>query len=80
MGGSGGMGGDIKVTVTIEGGQITEIAYEANETPGIGEAALPELVQQAIASGGAVDGVSGSTMTTGAFRAAVADALSKAMG
>ena len=77
--GSGGMGGDIKVTVTIEGGQITDIAYEANETPGIGEAALPELVQQAIASGGAVDGVSGATMTTGAFRAAVADALSKAM-
>ena len=77
--GSGGMGGDIKVTVTIEGGKITDIAYEANETPGIGDAALPELVQQAIASGGAVDGVSGASMTTAAFSAAVADALSKAM-
>ena len=73
------MVGDIKVTVTIEGGKITDIAYEANETPGIGDAALPELVQQAIASGGAVDGVSGASMTTAAFSAAVADALSKAM-
>ena len=76
--GHGGMGGDIKVKVTITDGQISAITYEANETPGIGEAALPMLVDQAIAGSGAIDGVSGATMTSGAFQAAVADALSKA--
>ena len=77
--GKGGMGGDIKVLVKIEGGQITSITYEANETPEIGGMALPKLVEQAIANSGAVDGVSGASLTTAAFQAAVADALSKAV-
>ena len=64
--------------VTVTDGQISAITYEENETPGIGEAALPLLVDQAIAGSGVIDGVSGATMTSGAFQAAVADALSKA--
>ena len=77
--GGGGMGGDIKVKVTIEGGKITAITYEDAETPSIGGMVLPDLVKQAIANEGAVDSVSGATMTSGAFAAAVSDALSKAM-
>ena len=77
--GGGGMGGDIKVKVTIEGGKITAITYEDAETPAIGGVALPDLVNQAIANDGAVDSISGATMTSSAFAAAVSDALSKAM-
>ena len=77
--GGGGMGGDIKVKVTIEGGKITAITYEDAETPSIGGMVLPDLVKQAIANEGAVDSVSGATMTSQAFAAAVSDALSKAM-
>ena len=73
------MGGDIKVKVTIEGGKITAITYEDAETPAIGGVALPDLVNQAIANDGAVDSISGATMTSSAFAAAVSDALSKAM-
>lgn len=76
--GEGGMGGNITVEVTVQDGKIASITYKDNETPEIGGAALPELVEQAIASGGPVDGVSGATMTSTAFQAAVADALSKA--
>ena len=76
--GAGGMGGNIKVKVTITDGKISAITYEANETPEIGGQALPQLVEQAIAGGGVIDGVSGASMTSAAFQAAVADALSKA--
>ena len=76
--GAGGMGGNIKVKVTITDGKISAITYEANETPEIGGQALPKLVEQAIAGGGVIDGVSGASMTSAAFQAAVADALSKA--
>ncbi len=76
--GSGGMGGNITVEVTVTDGKVSAITYKDNETPDIGGKALPELVEQAIANNGAVDGVSGATMTTSAFQAAVADALSKA--
>jgi uncharacterized protein with FMN-binding domain len=76
--GEGGMGGNITVEVTVEDGKVTAITYNDNETPSIGGEALPQLVEQAIAANGAVDGVSGATLTTTAFQAAVADALSKA--
>ena len=76
--GGGGIGGDVKVKVTIAGGKITAITYEDNETPAIGGAALPGLVDAAIAAGGTVDSVSGATMTSTAFNAALTDALSKA--
>ena len=76
--GSGGMGGNVSVTVTIEGGKIVSVEYKDNETAEIGGMALPTLVQQAIANNGVIDGVAGASMTSGAFRAAIADALSKA--
>ena len=67
-----------KVTVTIEGGKIVAVTYVDNETAEIGGVALPSLVQQAIDNNGVIDGVAGASMTSGAFRAAIADALSKA--
>ena len=76
--GSGGMGGDVKVTVTIENGQITGIECENNETPEIGGQAIPTMIEQAIANNGAFDAVSGATMSSTAFAAAMADALAKA--
>ena len=77
--GSGGMGGDITVEVTIKDGAIAGITYKDNETPSIGGEALPKLVEQAIASNaGAVDAVSQATMTSNAFLAALSDALSQA--
>lgn len=76
--GEGGMGGSVTVEVTVQDGKVASITYKDNETPEIGGAALPELVEQAIASNGFVDGVSGATMTSTAFQAAVADALAKA--
>lgn len=76
--GSGGMEGDVSVEVTIENGKIKGITYTDNETPEVGGKALPKLVDQAIASNGSIDGVSGATMTSTAFNAAIADALAKA--
>ena len=72
------MGGDITVEVTIKDGAIADITYKDNETPSIGGEALPKLVEQAIASGGAaIDAVSQATLTSNAFMAALADALSQ---
>lgn len=76
--GKGGMGGDIKITVTINDGQIDAIEFKANETPGIGADALDEMVKQAVLNDGVFDAVSGATMTSTAFADAMADALSKA--
>ncbi|SHN72299.1 FAD-binding protein [Desulfitobacterium chlororespirans] len=77
--GSGGMGGDVKVEVTIENGKLASLTYTDNETPEIGGKALPELVEQAVSANAAtVDSVSGATMTSTAFKAALADALTKA--
>lgn len=78
--GSGGMGGDISVEVTIKDGKVTGVTYKANETPEVGGKALPMLVDEAVNSNGTkVDGVSGATMTSTAFQAALADALKQAI-
>jgi uncharacterized protein with FMN-binding domain len=78
--GAGGIGGQIKVVVTVKDGKIANITYSGNETAELGGKALPDLVKQAIASNGkAVDTVSGATKTSSAFQAALADALKKAM-
>lgn len=78
--GSGGVGGQVKVVVTVKDGKIADIAYTDTETPELGGKALPELVKAAVASNGkAVDAISGATRTSAAFQAALADALKKAM-
>ena len=75
-----GYGGDIKLTVTMEGDTIKDIVVdEHGETEGIGADALPELVEAAKAANSAdIDNVSGATVTSEAFKAALKDAMDAA--
>jgi succinate dehydrogenase/fumarate reductase flavoprotein subunit/uncharacterized protein with FMN-binding domain len=77
--GSGGMGGDITVKVTMEGTKIAAIEVLGhNETPGICDEAIARLPGLMVSSQTAnVDGVSGATLTSNALKAAVKDALLK---
>ena len=76
-----GIGGDVPVTVTVEGGKIASVEVGDNsETQGIGSNAieqLPELIVEANGTEG-VDGVSGATITSNAIFAAVEEALEQA--
>jgi len=74
-----GYHGDVKVTVTVDADKIVDITVEHNETEGIGAAALPKLIaavkeHQTIG----VDAISGATITTDAFKAAMTEALTAA--
>ncbi len=75
-----GFGGDITLSVTVGADGITGIeVVNHSETEGIGEAALPIMVDKAIkAQTAKVDGVSGATITSAAFIAALKDALTQA--
>lgn len=75
-----GYGGDIKLTVTMEGDTIKDIVVdEHSESEGIGADALPELVEAAKAANSAeIDNVSGATVTSEAFKAALKDAMAAA--
>ncbi len=78
-----GIGGDVPVTVTVEGGKIASVEVGDNsETQGIGSNAieqLPELIVEANGTEG-VDGVSGATITSNAIFDAVEEALEQARG
>ena len=78
-----GIGGDVPVTVTVEGGKIASVEVGDNsETQGIGSNAieqLPELIVEANGTEG-VDGVSGATITSNAIFDAVEEALEQAQG
>lgn len=75
-----GYGGDIKLTVTMEGDTIKDIVVdEHSESEGIGADALPELVEAAKkANSTEIDNVSGATVTSEAFKAALKDAMAAA--
>ncbi len=77
-----GFGGEVKVTLTIEDGKITDAIVEGdNETEGIGKAALEPLAAQLIEAGSAeIDGVSGATITSTGVKEAAAKALAQATG
>lgn len=77
-----GFGGDVTVTVTLEGETIKDIKAEgADETEAIGGKALAELPPVMIeANSNEVDGISGATVTSNAIKAAVGLALSEAKG
>ncbi|NLG86497.1 MAG: RnfABCDGE type electron transport complex subunit G [Firmicutes bacterium] len=79
---AGGFGGDIKVKVTITGGQVVDIqVVEDSETPDIGGRALPKISEKIISAQDVnVDNVSGATYSSEGLKAAVTDALSKAKG
>ena len=75
------MGGDVPVTVTIEGGVITEVVVGDNsETQGIGSKAIEQLPAEIVAANGieGVDGISGASVTSKAIFTAVEEALALA--
>ena len=72
-----GFGGEVAVTLTVDGGKITAVEITgANETPGIGTKAIEELPAKIVeANGAAVDTVAGATVTSKAIIAAVEAAM-----
>jgi succinate dehydrogenase/fumarate reductase flavoprotein subunit len=78
--GANGMGGDIKVKVGYSNGTITSIeVISANETPEIGGKALEQLPEMVIAANSTdIDAVSGATITSKSFFAAVENAIAQA--
>ena len=76
-----GIGGDVPVTVTVEGGKITAVEVgENSETQGIGSKAIEQLPAAIVEANGTegVDAVSGATVTSKAICDAVNTALASA--
>lgn len=75
-----GYGGDLAVSVTVSGGEMTAIDADApNETPDRGGAAIEQMIPAMLdAQSVEVDGVSGATETADALRDAVAQCLEAA--
>ncbi len=78
---SKGIGGDVPVTVTVEGGKIASVEVGDNsETQGIGSKAIEQLPDEIVAANGTdgVDAVSGASVTSKAIFTAVNDCLEQA--
>ena len=74
-----GFHGKIKVKVTLSDEEITDIAVEQTETPGVGDQAIEEIVALIKANTSLkVDAVSGATYSSNGILAAVTAALEKA--
>lgn len=75
-----GYGGDVTVTVTIEGDKVTGLELGENkESLVVIERAFPLLQERILAAGTAdVDSVSGATFSSYAVKSAVADAMAQA--
>ncbi len=75
-----GFGGDVSVTLTIEGGVIAQAsAVGDQETDGIGKVAIEKMPLAMVNTNSIdVDGVAGATLTTNAVREAAASALEQA--
>ena len=75
-----GYGGTVKVTVTVNEKEITEIVAEgAAETASIGGVALEKLPAKALSAQSAeIDAMAGATYTSEAFKTALAAALEQA--
>lgn len=75
-----GIGGKIVVRVTYADGTISDVeVLEHNETPEFGGAALEELPAKVVeANSTEADVITGATITSKAFLAAVADAIAQA--
>ncbi|SFG14625.1 FMN-binding protein [Oribacterium sp. WCC10] len=74
-----GFGGDVTVTLTMDGDKIVAATIEGkDETPTVGGAAFEELEKQIVEAGSAdIDGVSGATLTSTGVKDAVKAALAK---
>lgn len=72
-----GFGGDITVTVVVDGDDIISVeAVGPDETEGIGTMAIEQLPSLIVEADSAeIDGVSGATYTSDAIKAAVKSAL-----
>lgn len=72
-----GFGGEVSVTLTIDGQKLTDVSIEgANETPAVGGAALEKLREAMLAGNRVdVDAVTGATVTSNAVLKAAAEAL-----
>ena len=80
-GAADGISSAVSVTVTVaDDGTISDVAVDSSgETAEIGAAAQDELASQLLAAGSAdIDGVSGATITSGAAKKAMKDALEQA--
>lgn len=77
---SQGFGGQLTIKATVDGDAITALdVVEASETAGVGEAALPVLVQRVLDKQSiGIDLVSGATVTSTAFIEAMTDILGQA--
>ena len=75
-----GAGGAIRVKVTMDGDKIADIkTVEQHETRGLGTTAIMQLTQDMLAANSTeVDDVSGATLTSVAFKAAVRQAVETA--
>ena len=75
-----GMGGTIRLQITVEKGKMTAIkVIKHSETAGIGPQAMEKLTAQALQKQSAnLDVVSGATMTSDAFKEALSKAMKKA--
>ncbi len=77
-GSANGMGGAVKVAVTVSGGKITAVeVVEHSETAGISDPAIEQIPAKIVeAQSTDVDAVTGATVTSEAIKAAVKAALS----
>lgn len=77
-----GFGGDVTVTITMDNGQITEIAVDGpDESAGIGSRAVEAMPQMILdAQSADVDNVSGATVSSTAIRTAAQAAINQANG
>lgn len=77
-----GYGGLVTAEVSVDANNVTDVKLTgAQETEAIGGAALADLAASAkTANGAEFDGVSGATVTSGAAKDAVAQALAQAKG
>ena len=77
-----GFGGDVVVKITVDAASITDVtAAGEGETPDKGGAAIEKMAGDVLkAQSVDVDGVSGSTISSNAFKEAAGKALNEAMG
>lgn len=73
-----GMGGELTVSVTVEGGRIADVQIGGHgETPGISDPALEQIPAAIVAAQSTgVEAVAGATVTSEAIKSAVEAALS----
>ncbi len=77
-----GYGGEVTVTITVgDDGSITDVAIEgANETPGIGAAAIEQFQTEILENQAIPEAVSGASFTSNAVIAALTDCVEQAGG